>query len=245
MIILSLGPCAVGAVLSGEPILLIVLVQTPLYLTAMTAAAFRLNTMLVTTMRAERENDHRARHDALTGLSNQAGISGAIETRLAAVRRGNEQLALLYLDLDGFKAVNDTHGHASGDQLLKMVSDRLSATLRAGDIAARIGGDEFVVLARISESAEALALGERLIAAITTSYDLDGASARIGVSAGIALAPEHGNDDASLLAAADAALYEAKSSGKARCHMASLTSTVERLHRMSAEAARPAASIAA
>jgi diguanylate cyclase (GGDEF)-like protein len=190
--------------------------------------------MLVTTMRAERENDHRARHDALTGLSNRVGLDRAVATRLATK---DARFALLYLDLDGFKSVNDTHGHARGDQLLRMVAGRLSGALRDGDVAARIGGDEFVVLAGTAEPAAARALGERLLTAIATTYDLgDNISTTVGVSIGVALAPEHGADPTGLLAAADAALYQAKSGGKLRCAMASLDDNVAHLRRLHAEA---------
>jgi diguanylate cyclase (GGDEF)-like protein len=237
MIMTSLGPCLPGAALGGEPLLYVVFAQIPMYLVAMTAASFKLNKMLVATMRAERENDHRARHDALTGLSNRMGLLHVVDERLTATRRGDEALALLFLDLDGFKSVNDTYGHAAGDRLLKMVADRLSRTLRATDAAARIGGDEFVVLAQGLAHDEALALGQQLITTVATSYDLgDGISASIGVSVGIAMAPEHGSDLADLLAVADAALYEAKSNGKLRCHMASPMTNLGALRRLHGEA---------
>jgi diguanylate cyclase (GGDEF)-like protein len=237
MIVMSLGLCLPGAALAGEPLLFLVFAQAPMYLFAMTAAAFKLNKMLVATMRAERENDHRARHDALTGLSNRMGLIDAVDARLTAARRDNTALTLLFLDLDGFKAVNDTYGHAAGDHLLKMVADRLSRMLHATDVAARIGGDEFVVLSETLTHSQAIALGQRLIAAVSTSYDLgDGNAATIGVSIGIAMAPEHGTDCADLLAVADAALYEAKSRGKSRCCMASPMTNVAALHRLLAKA---------
>jgi diguanylate cyclase (GGDEF)-like protein len=222
MILTSLGPCLPGAALAGEPLVYVAFVQAPLYLVAMTAAAFKLNGMLVATMQAERDNDHRARHDALTGLSNRVELLDAIDARLKAAPNSEHALALLFLDLDGFKTVNDTYGHAAGDRLLKMVADRLRCALPTTDVAARIGGDEFVVLAADLTHEQAIDLGQRLIAAVATSYDLgDGMSAAIGVSVGIAMAPEHGGNLADLLGVADAALYQAKSSGKLRCRMAS------------------------
>lgn len=233
MILTSIGPCLVGAVLSHEPLVYIVLLQAPMYFVAMTAAAFKLNKMLVATMRAERENDHRARHDPLTGLSNRRGLINAVEDRLKTVEPGGDTLALLFLDLDGFKIVNDTYGHAAGDQLLKMAADRLRGALRDNDIAARIGGDEFVVLIENIEEERALAVGEYLITAIARQYDFDnGMTASIGVSVGIAMAPQHGTDFIDLLAVADAALYEAKSSGKSRCCMASALTNVAALRRL-------------
>lgn len=240
MIMFSLGPCLPGAMIAGEPLMYIVFAQIPMYVVAMTVAAFKLNKMLIATMRAERENDHRARHDALTGLSNRTGLIAAVETRLTAAQRDGETLALLFLDLDGFKSVNDTYGHAAGDRLLTMVADRLRRMLLAADVAARIGGDEFVVLADGLTHERAVALGEHLIAAIATSYDLgDGISISIGVSVGIAMAPEHGANFADLLAVADAALYEAKLGGKSRCCMASAETNLAALQRLRGNTGKP------
>ena len=221
MITLSLGPTLPGALIAGEPLMLVVFLQIPMYLVAMTMASFRLNKMLIATMCAERQNDYRARHDPLTGLANRAGLIGALEARLAAPRGRDETLALLYLDLDGFKIVNDTHGHAAGDRLLENVAERMRSMLRDGDLPARLGGDEFVVLTADCTAEEAACFGHRLIDAIGTPYDIGlGLPARIGVSIGIAMAPEHGREASSLLRAADAALYDAKSTGGSRCRLA-------------------------
>jgi diguanylate cyclase len=226
MIAFSLGLCLPGAALAGEPLLYLVFLQAPIYMFAMCAAAFKLNKMLIATMRAERENEHRARHDPLTGLWNRTGL-------MEAARGRDTAFALLFLDLDGFKAVNDTYGHAAGDRLLKMVAERLSRTLGPAGVAARIGGDEFVVSAERVTREQAIALGQQLIAAVATSYDLgDGLCPSIGVSVGIGMAPEHGTALEDLLAVSDAALYEAKSSGKSRCWMASPTTQVAALRRL-------------
>ena len=164
----------------------------------------------------------------------------AIDARLKATPR-EHALALLFLDLDGFKTVNDTYGHAAGDRLLKMVADRLRRVLPATDVAARIGGDEFVVLAADLSHEQAMDLGQQLITTVATSYDLGGGmSAAIGVSVGIAMAPEHGSNLADLLAVADGALYEAKSSGKLRCRMASTTADPAALRRPQGESGRRA-----
>lgn len=233
MILTSLGPCLGGALLSGEPLLYVVAIQAPMYLFAMAAAAFKLNKMLVATMRSERENDHRARHDALTGLTNRTGLIDAVETKLKANSGDDGAFALLFLDLDGFKTVNDTFGHAAGDRLLKNVAESLHRQLRAGDVAARIGGDEFVVLAEDMTSDRAIALGEQLITAVTRSYTIgDSMTAAIGVSVGIAMAPEHGTCVEDLMAVADAALYEAKSNGKARWCMGSAAANLAALQRL-------------
>lgn len=211
MMLLSLGPFAPGVIIEGEPLLYVVLLQVPLYLAAMSAAAFTLNRMLVTTMRGEWENAHRARHDALTGLSNRVGLAAAVDASLQGASPHGGELAVLFLDLDNFKAINDTYGHAAGDRLLKLVAERLRQSLRATDVAARIGGDEFVVLAKGLSREQATELSQRLTNSISASYDLDdGVRATIGVSVGVALLPEHGADAEALLAVADEALYEAK-----------------------------------
>jgi diguanylate cyclase (GGDEF)-like protein len=222
MILASLGPTLPGAALAGEPVLYVAFIQVPMYVLAMTLAAFKLNRMLIATMSAERENDYRARHDVLTGLPNRAGFAEAVGSTLTAAQRTGDKFALLFLDLDDFKTVNDTYGHSAGDRLLKMVAGRVVHTLRTTDVATRIGGDEFLVLAKVHSSEQAVEIGQRLIAAVTSLYDLGGAaSVKIGVSVGIAMAPEHGTDLDALLVVADEALYEAKSKGKSRCCMAS------------------------
>ncbi len=218
MIALTLGPICIGAAIAGEPILYLSFLQLPFYMLAMTLAAYRLNRMMVATMQAERENGFRAHHDALTGLSNRSGLGAAIEA-MQALPRG--PMGLLYLDLDGFKAVNDSHGHAVGDRLLQLVADRLREESGSADLAARIGGDEFVVLCEGRSRAELIGLGERLIARISEPYACGpDAPAVVSVSVGIAQRPEHGDDMTSLLQAADRALYRSKSMGKGRCTLA-------------------------
>lgn len=220
MIALTLGPCVLAAPFLSEPMMLITFMQIPFYLFSMTMAAYKLNAMLISTMRAERENAFHARHDILTGLSNRAGLAKAFSARFEseAAPRG---LALVYLDLDGFKAVNDSYGHMAGDALLQLVAERLRGLVRASDIAARIGGDEFVVLSEQTERIQLQRFGERIVREISEPYELDsGHRLHIGASVGIALAPEHGRDMNSLMAAADAALYQAKSRGKSLCVIA-------------------------
>jgi diguanylate cyclase (GGDEF)-like protein len=222
-----------------------VLLEAPLYLAAMTTAAFTLNKMLIATMQAERENSHRAKHDPLTGLLNRRGLIEAVKAGIA-VSRGGPPLALLFLDLDNFKNVNDTFGHAADDRLLRAVAERLRDELSARDLAARIGGDEFVVLAEMPTHAQAIRYGETLIAAIAGTYDLgEGITAGVGLSVGIAMAPEHGHDAEDLLAAADGALYEAKAGGKTRCCMASPETSLAALRRLQAALARANKSSAA
>jgi diguanylate cyclase (GGDEF)-like protein len=222
MIAISLGPCCLAAPFSGEPLMLITLLQIPFYLASMQRAAYRLNGLLVSTMQAEREHERKALHDALTGLANRSGLDNALSA--TGQQSEDRSTALLYLDLDGFKSVNDTHGHAAGDHLLKMAADRLRGSLRAGDIAARIGGDEFVVVARDVDASQMGRFGERLIREIAAPYELgSGVTANVGASVGVALTPLHGKHLADLMGVADRALYEAKLGGKSRCVVAGAT----------------------
>lgn len=215
MTALSLGPACLAAPFSGEPVMLVVFAQIPMYLYSMRLAAYRLNALLIKTMMAERESDRRATEDPLTGLSNRSGLSRAMD----GGRDGD--LALLYLDLDGFKAVNDIHGHATGDRLLQQAAGRLRRLLRSGDVAARIGGDEFVVVARGVARGQAQAFGERLIRELAQPYELaPDLELAVGVSVGVALTPDHGDALADLLDVADGALYAAKGLGKSRCVVA-------------------------
>ena len=222
MIFLSLGPCCVAAALSRQPILLIILIQIPFYLFAMSSAAFRLNKLLVSTMKAERENDHRARHDVLTGLPNRAGVVDAMSRMYMGQAREDLNAALFYLDLDGFKPVNDNYGHAAGDTLLVMVAERLRALKGPSDLVARIGGDEFVVVVSGLSYQSASDFADRLIDEISTPFDLTPTvTVSIGTSIGVALIPEHGEEVHAILQAADNALYAAKGMGKARWAIAS------------------------
>jgi diguanylate cyclase (GGDEF)-like protein len=242
MILFSLGPIIPGAALAGEPLFYIVYLQVPMYLAAMTAAAFRLNRMLVTTMRAERENSHRAHHDALTGLLNRAGFVEALSARLGTHTR----LAVMFFDLDNFKPINDTFGHAAGDEVLKAVAGRVRRALPDGAVVARIGGDEFVALIDGVTADMALETGQRLISAIAVSYELShDLCASVGASVGIAMSPDHGAEVEELLAVADAALYEAKSGGKSRCCLASVETNLAALRRLQQSSPKsPAASAA-
>ena len=208
MMLLSMGPIAIAALFAGEPIFLIALLQIPFYLYSMSVAATKLNQMLVTTMLAERDNERRARHDVLTGLLNRAGLSMAIERdhRL----RGGEAGALLYLDLVGFKQINDSFGHPAGDMLLKMLAARLTALIDGKGVAARVGGDEFVLVARNTDRGQAQALANQVIDAVALPFETQGSVPSLGVTVGIAMSPEHGADLETLIARADEALYRAK-----------------------------------
>jgi diguanylate cyclase (GGDEF)-like protein/PAS domain S-box-containing protein len=164
---------------------------------------------------SEQRIAHLAHYDALTNLPNRVLLRDKLERELSLVRRGG-QLAVLYLDLDHFKSVNDTLGHSTGDELLKAVTTRMRGCLRDSDILARLGGDEFaIVQTAIDHPTDAGMLAQRLRDAITqTCYDLNGHQVVVDISIGIALAPGDGVDVDQLLKCADMALYGAKSDGR-------------------------------
>jgi diguanylate cyclase (GGDEF)-like protein len=155
-----------------------------------------------------------AHHDPLTGLPNRMFFETRFEATLDAVKKGDERIAVMALDLDRFKAVNDTLGHQIGDELLKAVATRIKGRLRPEDFVSRIGGDEFMLIHAnaVGDSAEKLA--HRLIAAVTAPYDIEGNEIAIGLTVGIAHFPGDGADAAELLRNADAAMYQAKDAGR-------------------------------
>jgi len=158
---------------------------------------------------------HLAYHDPLTDLPNRTLLMNRLTHALAVSERQNERLGVLFIDLDGFKAVNDNFGHHIGDEILQDVALRLKSSIRTADTVARIGGDEFVVLMEgLNNPQECATLANKLLASL--SWELPAAAARIcvGASVGIAIYPEDGSDAATLLKHADAALYAAKSDGK-------------------------------
>nr|WP_269329210.1 diguanylate cyclase [Kineosporia babensis] len=161
---------------------------------------------------------HEAAHDPLTGLPNRSQLRERLDRALAAKARiGN--VAVLYIDLDGFKAVNDSQGHSAGDELLIQVADRIAACVRSSDVVARLGGDEFAVLCPgVPDQDTALAIGRSIIATLAEEFELSSAYARIGASVGVALsgADEEGSTASALLEAADGAMYRAKRDGKGR-----------------------------
>ncbi len=165
--------------------------------------------------RAEAKIEHMARHDILTDLPNRALFREKMEDAIGHLRRHNERLAVLFLDLDQFKTVNDTLGHPIGDLLLKAVAKRLLECVRDLDTVARLGGDEFAILQiGIESPANVSALAERIVNVISEPYDLDGHRLVIGTSIGISVAPVDGLDSDQLLRNADLALYRAKADGR-------------------------------
>jgi diguanylate cyclase (GGDEF)-like protein len=159
-----------------------------------------------------------AQHDALTFLPNRLLFDEVADRAIALSGRQGQRLALLALDLDGFKAVNDTLGHAAGDEVLKTVAQRILKAIRASDIAARIGGDEFILLLVDVETTQAMDTAQRIIALLSEPYaDID---EPVSASVGVALFPDSGITLKVLAAAADQALYTAKASGKRRAVLA-------------------------
>lgn len=161
-----------------------------------------------------------ALYDQLTGLPNRELFHDRIQLALARARREQGQLTLLYLDLDKFKVVNDTLGHAAGDLLLEKVARRIEQCVRASDTVARFGGDEFVVLLENSGSVEdAARTAEKIRQALNQPFDLEGQAVTVLPSIGVAIYPRHGDDEKQLLRQADTAMYSAKNAGGNRVEL--------------------------
>jgi diguanylate cyclase (GGDEF)-like protein/PAS domain S-box-containing protein len=158
--------------------------------------------------------EHQALHDALTGLANRTLFGELVHQALASAKRTNEPRAVLVVDLNGFKHINDTLGHDHGDMLLKQVGERLVAALRETDTIARLGGDEFAILpGDTTDLAAAVAVARKIQQTCTDGFEISNEIVHVSPSIGIALFPEHGNTTADLLRRADAAMYVAKRSG--------------------------------
>jgi diguanylate cyclase (GGDEF)-like protein len=166
--------------------------------------------------RVEAEIVHLARHDVLTGLANRAQFNARLEEASRRLKRNGSTVTVMMIDLDKFKAVNDTLGHPAGDQLLIEVGRRLQSTIRETDVLARLGGDEFAIIQEggPDQHEGAIALALRIIGTISQPFDLSGHEARIGTSIGIAMAPENGVEPEELLKRADLALYSVKANGR-------------------------------
>ena len=194
-----------GAVLALSPLVVVVLHADWAFLPLLLLPLY----LLWKTGQMSLEREQRALHDGLTGLANRVLLADRVEAHLADGRPG----ALCLLDLDRFKEVNDSLGHAVGDELLMQVADRLRQTTRADDVAARIGGDEFVLLLDVEDEIEARDAVCRLGKLLQRPYEVAGARLEVEVSIGIAMLPDHGDRLEPLLRRADAAMYAAKSSG--------------------------------
>lgn len=164
---------------------------------------------------AEAKLHHMAHHDMLTGLSNRVSLKDRLGHALALARRESSRVALLFIDLDRFKSINDTLGHHVGDELLICVSQRLRQCVRESDLVARLGGDEFVVmLPGLDQSAAAASVAEKIVASVGEPYPIGAHTLYTTPSVGIAIYPEDGADGESLMRNADAAMYHAKSAGR-------------------------------
>ncbi len=165
--------------------------------------------------RSEVKIEYMAHHDSLTDLANRVLLNERLEQALGSRIHREQIVAVHHLDLDQFKAVNDTFGHPAGDKLLKIVAERLRGLVRDTDTIARMGGDEFVIVqAPIADPAEATSLAQRVIGSISQPFDIDGHQAVIGTSVGIAVGPGDGLKPDRLLRNADLALYRAKGDGR-------------------------------
>jgi diguanylate cyclase (GGDEF)-like protein/PAS domain S-box-containing protein len=173
-----------------------------------------LGTDLTEQKQAEARIAHLAHYDPLTGLANRALFTREMDAALSRVQRLDHKVALLCLDLDRFKAVNDSYGHMTGDQLLTEVAERLRSCVRKSDIIARMGGDEFAIIQDIETPEDAQFLAGRIIEAMNLPITINDTTLEVGVSVGIALAPLDGMDANNLLSRADLALYRVKAEGR-------------------------------
>ncbi len=167
----------------------------------------------------QRDNSRKleslALQDPLTGLANRRLVVDRIMTAMTQARRSKGSMAVIYLDLDGFKQINDTLGHGAGDALLTTVAARLKKTVREEDTVARLGGDEFVIaLPHIRSANDAAKMARKIISAVAQPYDIEGQTVCMTTSAGISIFPAHGQDVETLMKSADTALYAAKHAGK-------------------------------
>lgn len=182
-----------------------------------------INGMLDDLETVHKENKFNANHDTLTGLPNRRLLSELMMYSLSRSQREKTKAAVLFLDLDDFKIINDTKGHDFGDELLKSVADRLSGSLRKSDVLARIGGDEFIILLEnIDDLNQVITTAEKILNCFNDVFTIKDASFSVSTSIGIALYPENGQDADTLIKNADLALYQAKKIGKSQYTFSSL-----------------------
>ncbi|MCX7156097.1 MAG: EAL domain-containing protein [Rhodocyclales bacterium] len=166
-------------------------------------------------MQAEQRIWHVAHHDSLTGLPNRTLLHDRLQQALAQAQRGRHRVAVMFLDLDRFKTINDTLGHAVGDELLKQVAERLSSVVRAVDTVSRLGGDEFVVvLHEMSSPDDVVQVAEKILQALATVATIDGHQLHVTSSIGISIFPDDGDEVFALMKNADTAMYRAKAAGR-------------------------------
>ena len=166
--------------------------------------------------------EYLAHYDPLTGLPNRALLADRMKTAIGNARRYSFQLAVLFVDLDRFKPINDSLGHETGDKLLKTAAKRMQSTVRQADTVSRLGGDEFVVLlSRVHAASDAARVAKNIIAALSQHYHIEGHELLLTASIGISIYPDSGKDASSLLRSADEAMYSAKGQGRNRYHACS------------------------
>ena len=183
--------------------------------TTLTASNQQLQAEIFERMEAEQRIWHIAHHDALTGLPNRSLLHDRLDQALTQATRSEHRLAVMFLDLDHFKIVNDTLGHHVGDQLLMHVAERLREAVRAVDIVSRLGGDEFVViLPEIQDADDATRVAQKIIAALAPAVTLEGSPLYATPSIGISIFPDHGGEAYALMKHADTAMYHAKADGR-------------------------------
>jgi diguanylate cyclase (GGDEF)-like protein/PAS domain S-box-containing protein len=174
-----------------------------------------LQAEIVERRQAEARVHHMAYHDSLTGLPNRALLADRLDRAMLAAERSDSRLAVMFLDLDRFKTINDSLGHLTGDQLLKEVASRLCRAVRASDTVARLGGDEFVVLVPgVDGPDDCVQVAQKIIEVLGEPFPFEGRVLHISPSIGICLYPDHGHDVATLMRNADAAMYHAKAAGR-------------------------------
>lgn len=189
------------------------LVPALFYIWLMVWMAFILRFLTDKLSRQKQKMEQMAMHDSLTGLPNRNLLADRLDKMLDIAKRKKGRFTLAMLDLDGFKKVNDTFGHAIGDGLLKEIAHRLSACLRSQDTVARVGGDEFILLLDDMEKGSSLGICERMAVELSKPILIQDTKVNVGYSIGIANFPEHGEDRETLIRKADHTMYEVKSQG--------------------------------
>jgi diguanylate cyclase (GGDEF)-like protein len=168
-------------------------------------------------LEASRQMSRLAQHDTVTGLPNRLLLNDRLTEAIALARRRRKSLAVCFLDVDRFKAINDSHGHAAADEVLRSVAARLTGALRLSDTVSRYGGDEFViVLSEIEHARDVDLVAKKLLLVIGEPHRIDMQDVTVTASLGLALYPEHGQDGPTLMASADLAMYHAKRAGPGR-----------------------------
>ncbi|MCW3790120.1 diguanylate cyclase [Paenibacillus sp. LS1] len=163
---------------------------------------------------SEKISKHMSLHDPLTGLPNRLAYNDRLAWSISNAQRNDSKLAVMFVDADGFKQVNDTYGHDVGDQVLLEMAKRLSETIPTTDTVARLGGDEFIILSHLKDDHDAEIIAKQLEAAFSTHFKIAGNYINVSISIGISLFPKHGQEPSELLRHADRAMYKIKKNGK-------------------------------